>query len=711
MGYNGSPDDQKTSQKYYNYTKGTDYYLANRYGELKPIMVDITYDGNEFTFTPDYVITESEAGSNTAKITDRSLLSGVTKLMAIITSFCAIRSKYNSKDKKNQQFIIKQDYNKCDVTLYIDYTNNMIFPDDDPDKYKELKNYIFPNNRYPSYSSGYARINLPKDLIKVEYSTDLGYIKHNNLLYDKVKLYKNFLKAFKNEDLINILNKLEIKEQIDIPTKLVIYGVCDKFGKYKGYEGICAILYIEHKVTLDDYIKFKSLCDDELNEWLKPLNLTVDYVKELTPEKLRKDISTFADIEELTMACARLGDPRGLQHDKISNYIEYRYYLYDEEHTYSDDGGLQRWQAIKKYYPELYNGLKIILQYYIKLRNEFDKKFQSEYEKKYIEATKDFFDKTLNSEDNVNVLELTSDIQIEHAVLRYVNKYINSLEPIKINDISDLFALFNILNQNILDTISKIYTNYYKQQIRDYKAEHPKARQITIIFDTSKDILSKGHIEKSTSIFNYEPFKYGLLPKVIQDALNKTNNTILNILNGFKLFYGVKPQFLINNQILSWTNTITHDRKYVINITDALESFEFAYINELKYDNIDDELNKMYKHTAASNIDIKYIKNIINIMLLSEFKLKIKWLDTHNIYNYEYKYKQTLTDPAKNYINDIFKNSVYNGKSTPDSVIDYLKQNKSGGLNDYIYFKIAFDYKNPEIIADKLKNYNLPDTK
>ena len=156
MSYNVSYNDQTKGQEFYNYTKGTDYYLANRYGDLKPITIDIIYDGNEFTFTPDNIITETDAGSNTAKITDKSLLSGVTKLMAMITSFCCIRSKYNSKNKLYQQFFIKGNYNKCDVTLYIDYTNNMVFPDDNPDKYKELNDYIFPSIRIPSYSSGHG---------------------------------------------------------------------------------------------------------------------------------------------------------------------------------------------------------------------------------------------------------------------------------------------------------------------------------------------------------------------------------------------------------------------------------------------------------------------------------------------------------------------------------------------------------------------------
>ena len=88
----------------------------------------------------------------------------------------------------------------------------MIFPDDEPDKYKLLKNYIFPSSRIPSYSSGFAKITLPKDLIKIEYSTNLGYIKRDGLLYDKVKLYKKFLEVFKDKDLSNTLSELEIKE-------------------------------------------------------------------------------------------------------------------------------------------------------------------------------------------------------------------------------------------------------------------------------------------------------------------------------------------------------------------------------------------------------------------------------------------------------------------------------------------------------------------
>lgn len=678
MSYNGSPKDQKTGQKYYNYTKGTDYYLANRYGDLKPIIVDITYDGNEFIFTPDYIITESEAGSNTAKITDKSLLSGVTKLMAMITSFCGIRSMFN-KDKKNQQFVIKQDYSKCDVTLYIDYTNNMIFPDDDSDKYKDLKNYIFPNNRYPSYSSGFAKINLPKDLIKVEYSTNLGYIKRNGLLYDKVKLYKNFLTAFKNEDLINILNKLEIKEQIDIPRKLVIYGVCDKFGKYKGYEGICAILYIEHKITLDTYLKFKEICDEKLNEYLAPLNLTVDDIKEITPEKVRKEYNTFQKIEKLAITCGYLGDPRGYK----DNNVLYDYYLNNEKYSYSNDAGLSRWKAIKKYYPELYNGLKIILDYYLEVKDEYDTNFQKEYNAKFNIAANDAYNNIINSND---------DITDKNVILKYIINYINSLkDDIKLQDFEELHDFFVVLNQNILDIVNEIYTNQYRQRVKDYKMTHPKAKQMELIFDNDIFVTPHSMISNYNGIFKYEPFKYEYLQKEIQKVLDQPEHeTVKNTLNNFNLIFTVNPSFLINNKRLDYKHAVNNYRKYTVNINDAINSLEVVYTT-----------------TPSQGVfnNNEFMKQIINVMLMLPISLKVKW------FKHDYGTKFNLADPTIDSTpNSIsWYDNVYNSEMSSDDLINKLINNDKD-INNYLDFKIIFEYDNPQLIADNLKSF-LKDTK
>lgn len=679
MAYNGADEEQDTGQKYYNYTKGTDYYLANRYGDLKPITVDITYDGNEFTFTPDYIVTESEAGSNTAKITDRSLLSGVTKLMAMITSFCGIRSMFN-KDKKDQQFIIKQDYSKCDITLYIDYTNNMIFPDDDPDKYNLLKNYIFPNSRIPSYSSGFAKISLPKDLIRIKYSTNLSYIKRDGLLYDKVKLYKKFLEVFKDKDLSNTLSELEIKEQIDIPTKLIIYGVCDKFGKHKGYEGICAILYIEHKITLDDYLKFKEICNKKLNEYLAPLNLTVDDIKEITPEKVRKEYNTFQKIEKLAIACGYLGDPRGYNINKVL----YNYYLDNEQTSYSNDAGLSRWKAIKKYYPELYNGLKIILDYYLEVKDEYDTNFQKEYNAKFNIAANDAYNNIINSND---------DITDKRVILKYIINYINSLkDDIKLYDFEDLCDFFVVINQNILDIVNEIYTNQYRQRVKDYKIAHPKAKQMELIFDNDIFVTSHSMVYDYNGIFKYEPFKYEYLQKEIQKVLDQPElETVKNTLNNFNLTFTVNPSFLINNKVLDYRNTANNYRKYTVNINDAIDSLEVVYT------------------TNPSNgtfNNIEFMKQIIKVMLTLPISLKVKW------FKHDYGTKFNLADPTIDFMPDSLSwhGNVYNSEMSSDDLIDKLINNDKD-IKNYLDFKIIFEYDNPQLIADNLKSINLKDAK
>ena len=679
MSYSGSLEDQDVTQKYYNYTKGTNYYLANRYGDLKPITVDITYDGNEFTFTPDYVITESEAGSNTAKITDRSLLSGVTKLMTMITSFCGIRSMFN-KNKKDQQFIIKQDYSKCDVTLYIDYTNNMIFPDDNQDKYKLLKNYIFPNSRIPSYSSGFAKITLPKDLIKIEYSTNLNYIKRDGLLYDNVKLYKKFLEVFKDKDLTNTLSELEIKEQIDNPTKLIIYGVCDKFGKYKGYEGICAILYIEHKITLDDYLKFKKICDEKLNEYLAPLNLTTDDIKNMTSEKVKKEFNTFQKIENLAIRCGWLADPRGQMYNKI---VRYDYYLYNERTSYSNDAGLSRWKAIKKYYPELFNGLKIILDYYLEVKDEYNANFQKEYDTKFNIAANDAYNNIVNSND---------DITDKRVILKYIINYINSLkDDIKLQDFEDLCDFFVVLNQNILDIVNEIYTNQYRQRVKDYKIAHPKARQMELIFDNDIFVTSHVMISNYNDIFKYEPFKYEYLQKEIQKVLDQPEfKTVKNTLNNFNLTFTVKQSFLINNKILDYRRTTNNYKKYMVNINDAINSLEVVYTTDPAYD-------------VFNNDDL--MKQIIKKMLISPISLKVKW------FKHDYGTKFNLVDPTIHYMPGSISqySNVYNSEMTSDDLINKLINNDKD-INNYLDFKIIFEYDNPQLIADNLKSI-LQDTK
>ena len=71
---------------------------------------------------------------------------------------------------------------------------------------------------------------------------------------------------------------------------------------------------------------------------------------------------------------------------------------------------------------------------------------------------------------------------------------------------------FVVLNQNILDIINEIYTNQYRQRVKDYKMAHPKAKQMELIFDNNIFVTSDSMISNYNGIFKYEPFKYEFNP-------------------------------------------------------------------------------------------------------------------------------------------------------------------------------------------------------
>ena len=92
----------------------------------------------------------------TVKISDKSLLSGVTKIMALATSFAV---QYTSKSKslpdgeKDQRFIFTKEKEKQNtVDLYINYTNNMVFKENS-EKYDLLKHFIFPHSYFSKYTN------------------------------------------------------------------------------------------------------------------------------------------------------------------------------------------------------------------------------------------------------------------------------------------------------------------------------------------------------------------------------------------------------------------------------------------------------------------------------------------------------------------------------------------------------------------------------
>ena len=388
------------------YTYGTDYFLIDHRpgSELAPITYNISYDGNEFTFVPSEVIMDNTCGYASVKITDKSLLSGVTKIMALATSFAV---QYTSKSKsmtdkeKDKRFIFTSEAKKENtVDLYVNYTNNMVF-NEDAEQYNLLKPFIFPSYRVSKYTTDHNEYQ-EKELLHIPFLLDdnhksvypvprLGYAAIDK---SPSKYYKDFLSAFNREDkehyfyfeknygrvkIKDILSSLQVKDQIDVPSKLVLFGVCDRFGHaQKGNKGLCAILYINHKITVDEYVIFKEKCDEQLEKYLKQfnVNLTVDDIKNMTTEKLKSLYGNdFRKVALLTKICGYVKDPREIEFDRVGGPSTY--YKYDRQ--YSEEYGLSYWAGIKKYYPELFNGLKNILDYFLSLKDNYSNNFKKEY--------------------------------------------------------------------------------------------------------------------------------------------------------------------------------------------------------------------------------------------------------------------------------------------------------------------------------------------
>jgi len=180
----------------------------------------------------------------------------------------------------------------------------------------------------------------------------------------------------------------------------VVYGVCNKFGKTNENSGLVGILYIEHKTTLSDYIKFKDECNKMLDNALKPLNMTHQDILDLTYQEASEKYDSYDKIDRLARACGRVKDPRGCSY-KIDKYTADKYdYMYWDDNEYSDEFGLYRWEAIKKYYPELYKGLKIILDIYNKFKESFNDKVQKDFDMRIKSFADEYTNKILTHSDD-----------------------------------------------------------------------------------------------------------------------------------------------------------------------------------------------------------------------------------------------------------------------------------------------------------------------
>ncbi len=669
-----------TIEEVQKYTYGTDYFLIDhRPGtELAPITYDISYDGNEFTFTPSEVIKDNTCGYATVKITDKGLLSGVTKIMAIATSFAVQytpKSKSLSDEEKDKRFIFtREDGKENTVDLYINYTNNMVF-NENAERYKLLKPFIFPSYRSSKYTlnSGYQE----KELLHIPFILDDNHKsvypvlvpQWGNTTVDKSpsKYYKDFLTAFNREEgryffnfeenkgkatITDILKNLQVKDQIDVPTKLVLFGVCNRFGfAYKGCKGICAILYINHKISVDDYVLFKEKCDEQLEKYLKQfnVNLTVNDVKNMTTEKLKSLYGDdFRKVALLTKVCGYVKDPREIEPD--SGVVPFNYYNNDGK--YSDENGLNRWGGIKKYYPELFNGLKTILDYFLSLKDDYSNKFKKEYMARINQ---------LGTKHMENLLADESQLGDDPTkIIKYIKNYLKDLGESDIDNWDELIDILHMISQGVLDIFSDMYTERYKEDIRNYSYAHPKAKNaelVTFYVEVQKAI---------DKLFKYHPLEVAYLPVSLKNMLSDYKYEDLRefLNNDFVMEYIVYCRIFNNNQLLDYKQREVKGEKpsskdklfrvYNVNIKDALKTLDvnFFIANNNTYNitqnrKFEDAISrnnsvvnddKIYKY--PSEVKEKFVNTILSSGPIS---FELVWYDTRG------DLRITLEEPINDY--------------------------------------------------------------
>ena len=711
------------------YTYGTDYFLIDHRpgSELAPITYNISYDGNEFTFIPSEVIMDNTCGYASVKITDKSLLSGVTKIMALATSFAVqYTSKSNSmSDKeKDKRFIFTSEAKKENtVDLYVNYTNNMVF-NEDAEQYNLLKPFIFPSYRVSKYTTDHNEYQ-EKELLHIPFILDDNhksvYPVPRFATVDKSpsKYYKDFLTAFNREDkehyfyfeknygrakIKDILSSLQVKDQIDVPSKLVLFGVCDRFGHaQKGNKGLCAILYINHKITVDEYVIFKEKCDEQLEKYLKQfnVNLTVDDVKNMTTEKLKSLYGTdFRKVALLTKICGYVKDPREIEFDRVGGPSTY--YKYDRQ--YSEEYGLSYWAGIKKYYPELFNAFKNILDYFLSLKDVYSNNFKKEYMDRINQ---------LGNKHMENLLADDSQLGDDPTkIIKYIKKYLKDLGETNIENWEELIDVLHMISQGILDIFSDIYTERYKEDIRNYSYEHPKAKNAELV--TSYIEVLKA-IEK---LFEYHPFEVLYLPESLKNMLDDYKyGDLWWFLNYFSMDYLINCRIFNNDQLLDFKQRTVKSinpeennklfRVYNVNIKDALKTLNVNFfIANNNTDNITQ--NRKFKDTHSGiyyddkiyKYPIEVKEKFVNTLLSSgAISFELIWYDKQG------DRRITLEEPISDNNPDVqLDRSTFGYNTTVDDIIKGYELDENT-ISKFMDYKIILKFDENAINANlnKLK--------
>lgn len=596
------------------YKFGTDFYLYNNYAKKnewgEPIVYDIQENDGIYKFIPN-IVEKSNKSKYPASLTlnNKSVLGGCVQALSLFIKYAHDITK-NTYDKKSIKKMFYWDNIKPDsIKLYISYTNNMPFKDDP--RFQKIDFYTRGVlHDYTTYNN-----NQPDDLFSIDFNPpyEILNLKYSNDDEKIASIIKNFNSNIAYNKNIDVLSAFGFKEGECIANKLVIYGVAPKWAEgHKfidtiGY-GVCAILYIEHKITGEEILKFRKLCNEQLEAGIVKCGTDKDinYILNITPEQIRRDynINNFSEFYKLACACGYVKEPAGLRR----NF---------DKHIDSEFGFLSNdWESLKKYYSEMYNSFKIIMNYYVELSNIHTNNIRT----KYLDRVNNMIDTTIDNLDSGDIYKNKT------YLAKYIRQVLNELDDVHVDDWDEFILSAISVQQEILIKIGEFQKQDIINALKKYRLLHPRAKKAQIPIKNFSD-----QITKQTSI----TFPYNALPAELIDNNDPHFAFIFNNLTSIVFNFIVWPAYYVNGHVIKKRKNIYGDNVLIIeNIDDALNGLEIGYAHTNWLNNIlPVSFDNLYWRRYCSkyeNDNKSIVKDIINSVISAgpiKFKLKTDTLN------------------------------------------------------------------------------------
>ena len=300
-------------------------------------------------------------------------------------------------------------------------------------------------------------------------------------------------------------------------------------------------------------------------------------------------------------------------------------------------------------------------------------------------------------------------------ILKYIKNYLKDLGESNIENWEDLIDVLHMVSQGILDIFSGIYTERYKEDIRNYSYEHPKAKNAELV--TSYIEVLKA-IEE---LFEYHPFEVLYLPESLKNMLaDYKYGDLWWFLNYFSMDYLINCRIFNNDQLLDFKqrtiksiNPEENDklfRVYNVNIKDALKTLNvnFFIVNN-NTDNITQ--NRKFKGTPSGTsiyYDDKIYKypsevkeKFVNTLLSSgAISFELIWYDKQG------DSRITLEEPISDNNPDVQLNkSTFGYNTTVDDIIKGYELDENT-ISKFMDYKIILKFDENAINANlnKLKS-------